>query len=138
MSERRQDSAAVDAKGPGTRAGARDPGGTEPDYRFTLADERTMLAYVRTALSLIAAAVALVKLVPPFALPGMREVAGVLLAVTGVAAAVLAPYRYVTVERAMRRGGPLPAGRVLLLVPTAVAVVGALVLVVAVAEGGPW
>ena len=112
--------------------------GSEPDYRFTLANERTMLAWVRTGLSLIAAAVALVKLVPPFALPGMREVAGVLLAATGLVAAVVAPYRYVTVQRVMRRGGTLPTGHVLLLVPVAVAVVGVLVLVTAVVEAGLW
>lgn len=35
----------------------------EPDYRFTLANERTFLAWQRTALGLLAAAVALVQLV---------------------------------------------------------------------------
>lgn len=28
--------------------------GTEPDYRFTLANERTFLAWIRTALALLA------------------------------------------------------------------------------------
>ena len=36
----------------------------EPDYRFTLANERTFLAWQRTALGLLAAAVAVVQLVP--------------------------------------------------------------------------
>jgi uncharacterized membrane protein YidH (DUF202 family) len=36
----------------------------EPDYRFTLANERTFLAWQRTALGLLAAAVAVVHLVP--------------------------------------------------------------------------
>ncbi|MGH3672809.1 MAG: DUF202 domain-containing protein, partial [Pseudonocardiaceae bacterium] len=34
----------------------------EPDYRFTLANERTFLAWLRTALALLAAAVAVVQL----------------------------------------------------------------------------
>ena len=38
--------------------------GEEPDYRFTLANERTFLAWIRTALALIAGGVALVQLVP--------------------------------------------------------------------------
>jgi putative membrane protein len=104
------------------------PDEAEPDYRFTLANERTLLSWVRTGLSLIAAAVAVVKLVPPLALPGAREAAGVILAGAGLFAAVLGPHRYRTVQRAMRRSGPLPTGGAILLVPAAVAVVGALVL----------
>src|ERR1043165_2701247 len=38
--------------------------GQDPDYRFTLANERTFLAWIRTSLALLAAAVALVQLVP--------------------------------------------------------------------------
>ncbi len=111
--------------------------GAEPDYRFTLANERTLLSWVRTALSLIAAAVAVVKLVPPFGLPGAREAAGVLLAAAGLLAAALGSYRYRTVQRTMRRGGPLPTGGALLLVPAAVAVVGTLVLVAALLGSAP-
>jgi putative membrane protein len=36
----------------------------EPDYRFTLANERTFLAWERTALGLLAAAVAVVPAGP--------------------------------------------------------------------------
>jgi hypothetical protein len=35
----------------------------EPDYRFTLANERTFLAWIRTALALIAGGVAVAQLV---------------------------------------------------------------------------
>src|ERR1700721_906742 len=44
--------------------------GHEPDYRFTLANERTFLAWIRTALALVAAGLAIVQLLPPF--PGIR------------------------------------------------------------------
>ena len=38
--------------------------GSDPDYRFTLANERTFLAWLRTGLALVAGAVALASLVP--------------------------------------------------------------------------
>ena len=40
--------------------------GDEPDYRFTLANERTFLAWIRTALGLLAGGVAVRQLVDPF------------------------------------------------------------------------
>ena len=39
--------------------------GEEPDYRFTLANERTFLAWLRTALALIAGGVQPGKQFPP-------------------------------------------------------------------------
>jgi uncharacterized membrane protein YidH (DUF202 family) len=39
-------------------------GTVEPDYRFTLANERTFLAWQRTSLGLLAAAVAAVQFMP--------------------------------------------------------------------------
>ena len=46
-----------------------EPTEQEPDYRFTLANERTFLAWIRTALALIAGGVAVVQLVPAFGVP---------------------------------------------------------------------
>jgi putative membrane protein len=37
--------------------------GQEPDYRFSLANERTFLAWIRTALAILASGVALDQLV---------------------------------------------------------------------------
>ncbi|MGP4054887.1 DUF202 domain-containing protein [Mycobacterium sp. 4D054] len=57
----------------------------EPDYRFTLANERTFLAWQRTALGLLAAAVAVVQFLPELASPGLRHALGAAAAVvTGV------------------------------------------------------
>ena len=48
-------------------------GQEEPDYRFTLANERTFLAWIRTALALIAGGIAVVQFVPAFGIPGVRH-----------------------------------------------------------------
>ena len=84
----------------------------EPDYRFTLANERTFLAWLRTSLSLLAAGVAIVQLVPAFAIPGARAVTGGLLAALAVVAAGSGVLRWRSVETAIRRNRPLPAQRV--------------------------
>jgi putative membrane protein len=80
----------------------------EPDYRFTLANERTFLAWLRTALALLAAAVAVVQLVPEFAFPGARHIAGGLLAAMAMVTAVAGLRRWELVDYAIRRGLPLP------------------------------
>jgi putative membrane protein len=80
----------------------------EPDYRFTLANERTFLAWQRTALGLLAAAVAVVHLVPEMTFPGTRHVLGVLLAVLATITAGVGVLRWRQVDRAVRRGTPLP------------------------------
>ena len=84
----------------------------EPDYRFTLANERTFLAWLRTALALLAAAVAVVQLVPEFAIPGARHVVGGLLAALAVISAGAGLRRWEQVDHAIRRGLPLPRQRI--------------------------
>jgi putative membrane protein len=84
----------------------------EPDYRFTLANERTFLAWLRTSLSLLAAGVAVVQLVPSFTIPGARAVTGGLLAALAVVAAGSGVLRWRSVEHAIRRDRPLPVQRI--------------------------
>ncbi|SKW02462.1 inner membrane protein yidH [Mycobacteroides abscessus subsp. abscessus] len=67
--------------------------GTEPDYRFTLANERTYLAWVRTSLALIASGVALMQFVPEFGIPGARHVVSIVLVTTGGLLAMAAARR---------------------------------------------
>ncbi len=84
-------------------------GETEPDSRFTLANERTFLAWNRTALALVVAGLGIVQLLPPFpGVPWGRHVLGVPLIVLGatVAAAAYAEWRRAQV--ALRHGRPLP------------------------------
>lgn len=80
----------------------------EPDYRFTLANERTFLAWQRTALGLLAAAVALVQLVPELAIPGSRRLLGVGLAILAILTSGMGLLRWHQTDRAMRRNEPLP------------------------------
>ena len=82
--------------------------GDEPDYRFTLANERTFLAWLRTALALLAGAVALAQFVPPFGIKGLHVGLAALLAVTGTVLAAFSYRRWAHVQRAMRHGRPLP------------------------------
>ncbi|MEV4412820.1 DUF202 domain-containing protein [Catellatospora sp. NPDC049609] len=77
--------------------------GEEPDYRFTLANERTLLAYLRSALALMAGGVAL------WQLTGHVEAGvGTALLACGAALAALSYPRWRTVQRALRRNEPLP------------------------------
>ncbi|TQO19384.1 uncharacterized protein DUF202 [Rhodoglobus vestalii] len=62
--------------------------GSEPDARFSLANERTFLAWIRTALALISAGVALEAFVLPIA-PAFRLGASLLLILLGVVVAGL-------------------------------------------------
>jgi putative membrane protein len=88
----------------------------EPDYRFTLANERTFLAWIRTALALIAGGVALVQLVPSFGIPGVRHGLSVFLVIAGGLLALLAVRRWQQVQDAMRRDADLPISRLPVLV----------------------
>jgi putative membrane protein len=106
----------------------------DPDYRFTLANERTFLAWIRTALALIAGGVAVVQLVPAFGIPGVRHGLGMLLTVGGGLLAALAVRRWQRVQTAMRRGDDLPPSRMPLLLGVAILVGAILVLVVLVAQ----
>jgi len=82
--------------------------GSEPDPRFSLANERTFLAWVRTSLALLAVGVALEALDLPVH-PGLRLAAALVFLALGVLAPVQAWRGWTGVERALREGRPLPA-----------------------------
>ena len=108
--------------------------GTEPDPRFTFANERTFLAWSRTALALVVAGLGVVQLLPPFpGVPGGRHALGVPLIVFGAVVAVVAYGEWVKNQRALRRGQPLPRSvmpRLLTVVITVLAVIAAVVVLV--------
>lgn len=82
--------------------------GSDPDPRFTLANERTFLAWIRTALGVIAAAVALEAFAGDVLVPGLRTAFACVLLVVAAILAVAAVVRWLGVERAMRSGSALP------------------------------
>ena len=103
------------------------PAETEPDPRFTLANERTFLAWNRTALALIAAGLGIVQLLPPFpGVPFGRPVVGVPLILLGAVIAVAAYWELKRTQLAMRRREPLPRSIVPRLLTVTIAGVAAL------------
>ncbi|ORB83004.1 hypothetical protein B1987_03270 [Mycobacterium kansasii] len=113
---------------PASMQGADGPAETDPDYRFTLANERTFLAWQRTALGLLAAAVALVQLVPELAIPGARRMLGVALAALAILTSGMGLLRWRQADRAMRRGLPLPRHPTPAYLAVGLAVVGIVAL----------
>ena len=108
--------------------------GTEPDPRFTFANERTFLAWSRTALALVVAGLGVVQLLPPFpGVPWGRHILGVPLIVFGAVVAVAAYGEWVKSQRALRLGQSLPRSvmpRLLAVVITVIAVIAAVVVLV--------
>jgi putative membrane protein len=97
--------------------------GDEPDYRFTLANERTFLAWIRTALSLLAGGVAVVQFVPELGPRDQRLVLGFILIAIASLLAGFAYRRWFRVERAMRLSEALPATSMPLMLSAGVAAV---------------
>jgi putative membrane protein len=93
-----------------------DDDGTEPDPRYTFANERTFLAWSRTALALVVAGLGVVPLI-----------------VFGAVVAVTAYREWITSQRAMRHEQPLPRSImpvVMTVIIAAMAVVAAVVVLV--------
>lgn len=82
--------------------------GTDPDPRFSLANERTFLAWIRTSLAFLAAGVALEALDVPID-PGYRLAAATVFIVLGLLAALQSWVGWLRVERAIRAGRTLPS-----------------------------
>ena len=109
--------------------------GTTPDYRFSLANERTFLAWIRTGLALVGGGLAVAAFVPRLRWPHVRESIVVALLLLGAAVALRAVDHWARAERAMRLGQPLPPSRfpaVLALLTAA----GAVILLVLVFTSG--
>ena len=107
--------------------------GDTPDYRFSLANERTFLAWLRTALALIGGGFAVDQFLPDLRW-GWRIGLALALLAAGVLCSLRAVNHWVRCERAMRRGEDLPVSRFPTVLSLAVAVV-ALAMVVVVLFG---
>jgi putative membrane protein len=109
--------------------GEDDDAAREPDYRFTLANERTLLAWIRTALALDAGGLAVIRYAPTLAVTGAREVIGTALVLIGAIIAGTSYRRFVRVDRAIRVGHPLPATSLPRLLSVSMFVLSAVVVV---------
>jgi putative membrane protein len=101
----------------------------EPDYRFSLANERTLLAWVRTALALDAAGLGVVRFAPSLGWSGSPEVVGGLLVLLGAVTAWSGYRRFLAADRAIRAGAPLPAHAAPRILAAALAAISLAVLV---------
>ncbi|WP_245791531.1 YidH family protein [Actinacidiphila rubida] len=99
--------------------------GTTPDYRFSLANERTFLAWIRTALALIGGGFAVDQFLTDHLTHWARLVLSLGLLAAGVACTLRAVNHWVRCERAMRLGTNLPVSRF----PAALAVVVAVLAI---------
>jgi inner membrane protein YidH len=105
--------------------------GREPDYRFTLANERTFLAYVRTALGLDAAGLAVDQFIDGS--PKIRVALSVAVIVLGGLVAGLGYQRWRQTELAMRMEAPLPPVRLPVVLASGMVVLSAVALTLVVA-----
>jgi putative membrane protein len=96
----------------------------EPDYRFTLANERTYLAYLRTSLACYAGGLSAVQFLDLGPDRWPARIIGVVLVTAGIITTAGAFRRWQLNLTAMRTGGSLPVTRLPLMLGATIAVVG--------------
>lgn len=107
---------------------------SEPDVRFTYANERTFLAWNRTALALIATGVAATQLLPRFDIEFGRRLLGLPLIALGAVLAITS-YRYwQRNEVAMRRGQPLPRSPMPIVLSIGIGIVAIIAVILSAFE----
>jgi putative membrane protein len=107
--------------------------GSEPDPRFTFANERTFLAWARTGLALIGAGLVAAQVLH-FGLGGLHLLLAIPAIALGGLIGVASYWRWEVNERAMRLGNPLgysPLTRILAVGIALLAVISAVLMVVA-------
>ncbi len=109
-----------------------DPVESEPDVRFTYANERTFLAWNRTALALIATGVAATQLLPEFDIHGGRRVLGIPLIALGALVSLTSFRQWRANERAMRRREALPTSPMAAVLSIGIALVSVIAIVLVV------
>ena len=105
--------------------------GDDPDYRFSLANERTFLAWIRTSLALAAGGLGAVTILDDFT---GEKVLGIGLLALSFFTSATAYRRWALNERAMRLNEPLPPSRLPMLMAIGVAVVAVVAAVLFVID----
>jgi len=108
--------------------------GTEPDPRFSLANERTALAWLRTGLAMVGGGVALTTLGSIAEAGAFIDVIAALACVAGGTLAVGALTSWRRAERALRLKEPLPPPSALPILVGGVAIIGVAMAVYAVVQ----
>ncbi len=105
--------------------------GSEPDPRFTFANERTFLAWIRTGLGFLAAGVAIAAVARFGSVLGLEvRIASIVLILCGLACGVGSFSRWIRNERALRLNQPLPSSPLLLVLTVAVVVTAVVAMLV--------
>ena len=108
--------------------------GSEPDYRFTLANERTFLAWIRTALALLAGGVLLEQFSTKLGPHGLVVALAVALGVLAAALCALAYVRWRANEIAMRHARRLPGTLAIPLLAAATLGISAVIVLLLVVQ----
>ena len=109
-----------------------EPEESEPDVRFTYANERTFLAWNRTALALIATGVAATQLLPQFHVANGRKILGIPLIALGALIAFTSFRQWQSNERAMRQRRPLPSSPMTAVLSIGIGVIAVIAIVLAI------
>ncbi len=109
--------------------------GKDPDYRFSLANERTFLAWIRTALAILAGAIVLKQFAAHLQPAGLWLWTALGLAVLAGAIGCSAYFRWRGNEHAMRLEKSLPRSLMLPILAGALAMVAGMTALLAF---WPW
>ncbi|MGB0676107.1 MAG: YidH family protein [Ilumatobacteraceae bacterium] len=105
--------------------------GVDPDYRFTLANERTFLSWIRTSLALVAGGLGSIVVLKD--IEGV-EVIGVMVLALAFVTASTSFRRWSLNERAMRLEQPLPASYLPQITAIGVALIGVAAVILLVID----
>jgi putative membrane protein len=106
----------------------------EPDYRFTLANERTFLAWIRTSLALCAAGIGVIGVAQHFSSSAGRRLLGLAFLALGGTTALVSYTRWRRAQDAMRAGEPLPATRMLVVLGAGMALLALIGVALVIAD----
>jgi putative membrane protein len=107
--------------------------GKEPDYRFTLANERTFLAWIRTALAILASGILLEQFASGFRHHQLVFAIAVAMTVLAAVLSIAAFVRWRRNQIAMRTEGALQHGTLLPALSAALGVVSLTLMLVLLA-----